>query len=107
MSHTPNDAHTHTRPRHQIVEIQTHRLTPLPVKFEVQNLKDFAQLGERYDLARLTHQVQGTRVPGSQVCRDRSPTIHPSVRRHDASWDVWHGVAWGVLSVAGCVMIIS
>ena len=33
----------------QIVEIQTHRLTP-PVKFEVQNLKEYAQLDERYDL---------------------------------------------------------
>ena len=41
----------------QIVEIQTHRLTPLPVKFEVQNLKEYAQLDERYDLARLTHQI--------------------------------------------------
>ncbi|KAJ8611733.1 hypothetical protein CTAYLR_009190 [Chrysophaeum taylorii] len=40
----------------EIIQIQT-RLTPLPVKFETAYLKDFAQLGERYQLAKLTNQV--------------------------------------------------
>lgn len=41
----------------EIIEIQTNHLKPLPVKFETQYLKDFAQLDERYQLARLTNQV--------------------------------------------------
>lgn len=39
-----------------IIEIQTHHLRPLPVKFETIYLKDFAQLQERYQLAKLTNQ---------------------------------------------------
>ncbi|KAH8091480.1 hypothetical protein JL720_5786 [Aureococcus anophagefferens] len=40
-----------------IVDIQTRTLAPLPVKLETAYLKDYAQLNERYQLARLTHQV--------------------------------------------------
>lgn len=38
----------------EIVTVQTHQLKPLPVKFESQYLKDFAQLDERFKLAALT-----------------------------------------------------
>ena len=56
-----------------------HRLTPLPVKFEVQNLKDFAQLGERYDLARPTHQVRCSCPTSSCVvlCRPAASRVLP------------------------------
>ncbi|KAH8059778.1 hypothetical protein JL721_9199 [Aureococcus anophagefferens] len=53
-----------------IVDIQTRTLAPLPVKLETAYLKDYAQLNERYQLARLTHQVHeilahlGRRVDG-------------------------------------------
>lgn len=40
-----------------IIAIQTHKLAPLPVKFETVYLTDYAQLPERYQLARLTNQV--------------------------------------------------
>ncbi len=40
-----------------ITEVQTRRLRDLPKKLERQHLRDFAQLPERYQLARLTHNV--------------------------------------------------
>mmetsp|Transcript_48746 Transcript_48746/g.137173 ORF Transcript_48746/g.137173 Transcript_48746/m.137173 type:complete len:1158 (+) Transcript_48746:260-3733(+) len=41
----------------QIVEVQTHRLKALPVKFESHYLKEYAQLDERYHLALLTNKA--------------------------------------------------
>ena len=40
-----------------IVVIKERRLKPLPVKVEVDLTKDYAQMDERYELAKLTHQV--------------------------------------------------
>jgi WASH complex subunit strumpellin len=41
----------------QIVSIQTHRMKTLPIRPEAKDLKDFAQLDLRFELAKLTHQV--------------------------------------------------
>lgn len=41
----------------QIVNIQTHKMKPLPIRPEAKDLKDYAQLDLRFDLAKLTHQV--------------------------------------------------
>lgn len=41
----------------QIVQVQTHSLAPLPVKFESHRLKDYAQLQHRYTLAKLTNKA--------------------------------------------------
>ena len=41
----------------KIIEVQTSRLKPLPVKFESQRLKEFAQLDERYRLAQMTNEA--------------------------------------------------
>lgn len=40
-----------------IVNVETNRLTPIPLKMEATHLKQYAQLEERYQLAKLTHQV--------------------------------------------------
>lgn len=40
-----------------IVDIQIHRMTPIPIRPEAKDLKDYAQLDLRFELARLTHQV--------------------------------------------------
>ena len=40
-----------------IVVIKERKLKPLPVRLEVDLTKDYAQLSERYKLAKLTHQV--------------------------------------------------
>jgi WASH complex subunit strumpellin len=40
-----------------IVHIQTHRLKAMPIKLEQIHLKEYAQLNERYELSRATHQV--------------------------------------------------
>jgi WASH complex subunit strumpellin len=41
----------------QIVRIQTHQMKPIPIRLEAKDLKDFAQLDMRCELAKLTHQV--------------------------------------------------
>jgi WASH complex subunit strumpellin len=41
----------------QIVRIQTHSMRPVPIRLEAKDLKDFAQLDLRCELAKLTHQV--------------------------------------------------
>jgi len=41
----------------KIIKIQTSQLKPLPVKFESQYLKEYAQLDERYQLAEMTHRA--------------------------------------------------
>lgn len=41
----------------KIIEIQTTRLRPLPVKFETQKLREFAQLDDRYRLAQMTNKA--------------------------------------------------
>ena len=41
----------------KIIEVQTLRLKPLPVKFESQRLTEFSQLDERYRLARMTNKA--------------------------------------------------
>lgn len=41
----------------EIVQIQTHRIKPIPIKVEAIYLKDYAQLDERYLMAKLTHRV--------------------------------------------------
>jgi WASH complex subunit strumpellin len=40
-----------------IVKIQTHQLTDIPMRFEAKDLKDFSQLDERLEMAKQTHQV--------------------------------------------------
>jgi WASH complex subunit strumpellin len=39
----------------EIVDIQTNRMKPVPIKLEAVNLRDYAQLDERYLMAKLTH----------------------------------------------------
>ena len=41
----------------QIVRIQTHQMKPIPIRLEAKDLKDYAQLDMRCELAKLTHQV--------------------------------------------------
>ena len=41
----------------QIVAIQTNRMVPIPTRLEAKDLKDFAQLDMRYDMAKLTHEI--------------------------------------------------
>lgn len=41
----------------EIVHIQTHKMNVIPIRLEGKDIKDYAQLDERYNLARLTHQV--------------------------------------------------
>ena len=41
----------------EIIKIQTHHLRPLPIKLATAELKDFAQLNSRYDLAKRTNQI--------------------------------------------------
>ncbi|KAJ1434034.1 WASH complex, subunit strumpellin [Ochromonadaceae sp. CCMP2298] len=41
----------------QIVRIQTSQMKPIPIRLEAKDLKDFAQLDVRCELAKLTHQV--------------------------------------------------
>jgi WASH complex subunit strumpellin len=41
----------------QIVTIQTHKLNDVPIRFEAKDLKDYAQLDDRLEMAKLTHQV--------------------------------------------------
>uniref|UniRef100_A0A7S1XR60 WASH complex subunit strumpellin n=1 Tax=Phaeomonas parva TaxID=124430 RepID=A0A7S1XR60_9STRA len=41
----------------KIVELQSERMRPFPIKLEAEHLKDYAQLNERFELARLTHRV--------------------------------------------------
>jgi WASH complex subunit strumpellin len=41
----------------QIVSIQTQQMQPIPMRLEAKDLKDFAQLDIRFELAKLTHQV--------------------------------------------------
>jgi len=41
----------------RIIKVQTSRLKPLPVKFESQYLKEYAQVDERYLLAEMTHRA--------------------------------------------------
>jgi WASH complex subunit strumpellin len=41
----------------QIVSIQTHQMKPIPIRLEAKDLKDYAQLDMRCELAKLTHQV--------------------------------------------------
>lgn len=41
----------------QIVHLQTKKMTPIPIRLEAKDLKDFAQLDVRCELAKLTHQV--------------------------------------------------
>ena len=41
----------------QIVTIQTHKLHDIPIRFEAKDLKDYAQLDDRLEMAKLTHQV--------------------------------------------------
>ena len=40
-----------------IVKIQTKQLTDIPIRFEAKDLKNFAQLDERLEMSKLTHQV--------------------------------------------------
>jgi hypothetical protein len=51
----------------EIVDIQTNRMRPMPIKLEAVNLKDFAQLDERYHIAKLTHRCVCACVCG-HVC---------------------------------------
>mmetsp|Transcript_24845 Transcript_24845/g.36645 ORF Transcript_24845/g.36645 Transcript_24845/m.36645 type:complete len:1170 (+) Transcript_24845:53-3562(+) len=41
----------------KIVTIQTHQLMDIPIRFEAKDLKDYAQLDDRLEMAKLTHQV--------------------------------------------------
>ena len=41
----------------QIVEIQTHEMNPIPIRLEAKDLKDYAQLDQRFNMAKLTHQI--------------------------------------------------
>lgn len=41
----------------QIVEIQTKKMAPIPIRLEAKDLKEYAQLDTRFELARLTHQT--------------------------------------------------
>lgn len=41
----------------QIVSIQTSRMQPIPIRLEAKDLKDFAQLDVRFDLAKITHEI--------------------------------------------------
>lgn len=41
----------------QIVEIQTERMKPIPIRPEAKDMKDYAQLDVRFELAKLTHEV--------------------------------------------------
>ncbi len=41
----------------EIEQIQTHKMTPIPTRFEAKDLKNYAQLDLRFELSRLTHQV--------------------------------------------------
>jgi WASH complex subunit strumpellin len=41
----------------QVVDVSTNQMTPLPTRVETQDLKTYAQLDQRYELARLTHQA--------------------------------------------------
>jgi WASH complex subunit strumpellin len=41
----------------RIVKIQTHKLTDIPIRFEAKDLKNFAQLDDRLEMSKLTHQV--------------------------------------------------
>ena len=40
-----------------IVKIQTHQLSEIPIRFEAKDLKNFAQLDDRLEMSKLTHQV--------------------------------------------------
>eukprot|EP00457_Paulinella_chromatophora_P000683 gb/GEZN01000683.1/.p1 GENE.gb/GEZN01000683.1/~~gb/GEZN01000683.1/.p1 ORF type:complete len:1160 (+),score=147.68 gb/GEZN01000683.1/:150-3629(+) len=40
-----------------IIKLQTHNMKPVPTKFERKFLKDYAQMEQRYSLAKSTHQV--------------------------------------------------
>eukprot|EP00941_MAST-03F_sp_MAST-3F-sp1_P002473 g2473.t1 len=40
-----------------LIDLQTHRMKPLPVRLELVNAGEFAQLQHRYELAKLTHEV--------------------------------------------------
>jgi WASH complex subunit strumpellin len=42
---------------HEIVDIQTNKMVPVPIQLESQHLKDYAQLDLRFRLASLTHQT--------------------------------------------------
>jgi WASH complex subunit strumpellin len=41
----------------EIVDIQTQKMVPIPIRLEAKDLKDFAQLEVRHDLSKLTHEV--------------------------------------------------
>ena len=41
----------------KIVDIQIHKMRPIPIRPEAKDLKEYAQLDLRYELSRLTHQV--------------------------------------------------
>jgi WASH complex subunit strumpellin len=41
----------------EIEQIQTHKMAPLPIRLEAKDLKEYAQLDLRCELAKLTHQV--------------------------------------------------
>jgi WASH complex subunit strumpellin len=42
---------------HEIVDIQTNKMVPVPIRLESQHLKDYAQLDLRFRLSALTHQT--------------------------------------------------
>ena len=41
----------------EIEKIQTHQMTPIPLRLEAKDLRDYAQLDLRLELSKLTHQV--------------------------------------------------
>lgn len=41
----------------QIVSLQTNKMQPIPIRLEAKDLKDYAQLDARFELAKLTHEV--------------------------------------------------
>jgi WASH complex subunit strumpellin len=42
---------------HQIIHILTHRMKEVPTRLEKDKMKEFAQLDERYEVAKLTHSI--------------------------------------------------
>lgn len=41
----------------EIEQIMTHQMSPIPIRLEAKDLKEYAQLDLRLELAKLTHQV--------------------------------------------------
>ncbi len=41
----------------EIEQIQTHKMLPIPTRFEAKDLKNYSQLDLRFELSKLTHQV--------------------------------------------------